>query len=88
MVKQNRCTAGNNCVFYHRDKSGKIINGGGFANPAKADQQRKSKSPKKKAKKKSSAKAIVAMSDPAGSAQATYAFPAMGDPDGSAQSPL
>ena len=49
------------CIFYHRDKQGKIINGGGFANPAKAKAKpkKKPKKPKKDQAEGSSCVAVV-----------------------------
>ena len=65
------------CIFYHRDKQGKIINGGGFANAAGKAKAKSKKKPKKQAKTKADGSSCVAIgSDAAASA---LSVPTMAD---------
>ena len=74
--KSGECRAGDRCIFYHRDKDGKIKNAG-YGNVAEKLEAKPQPPKKKKKKAKAKAKAgvalIVAHGDADASAQATVA---------------
>ena len=58
--QQGTCTAGNDCIFYHRDKNGKVINGAKIGAACKAGAKAKARN-KAKAKAKADGSAGVCL---------------------------